>query len=125
MDCPENLESELKELRDTFNSGITKQESWRRSQLKALLSLLEEKEDDIAKALEQDLGKHPVESFRDEVGPLIKSVNYALKGLKRWMSSKKVISLSIDFNLACLFKVDRRFHKEYNAISTVVVTLVG
>lgn len=67
MDCPENLESELKELRDTFNSGITKQESWRRSQLKALLSLLEEKEDDIAKALEQDLGKHPVESFRDEV----------------------------------------------------------
>lgn len=90
MDCTENLESELRELRETFNSGITKQESWRRSQLKALLSLLEEKEDDISRALEQDLGKHPTESFRDEVGPLIKSVNYALKGLKRWMSSKKV-----------------------------------
>ncbi|KAL2535798.1 Aldehyde dehydrogenase family 3 member F1 [Forsythia ovata] len=89
MDCIETFESELNELRNTFNSGITKQESWRRSQLKALLSLLEEKEDDIFKALQQDLGKHRVESFRDEVGPLIKSVNYALNGLKRWMSSKK------------------------------------
>ncbi|CAA3031452.1 aldehyde dehydrogenase family 3 member F1-like [Olea europaea subsp. europaea] len=89
MDYTGNLESELKELKNTFNTGITKQESWRRSQLKALLSLLEEKEGDILKALEQDLGKHRVESFRDEVGPLIKSVNYALKWLKQWMSSKK------------------------------------
>ncbi|KAL3850118.1 hypothetical protein ACJIZ3_012000 [Penstemon smallii] len=82
-------EKEIKELKETFNSGKTKEESWRRNQLKNLLSLLVEKEEDIFTALKQDLGKHYVESFRDEVGPLIKSVNYALKGLKKWMSSKK------------------------------------
>ncbi|XP_051142235.1 aldehyde dehydrogenase family 3 member F1-like [Andrographis paniculata] len=77
------------QLRHTFNSGKTKEESWRRSQLQNLLSLLVEKEDAICDALKNDLGKHPVESFRDEVGPLIKSVNFALKGLKKWMSGKK------------------------------------
>ncbi|KAK4492394.1 hypothetical protein RD792_003199 [Penstemon davidsonii] len=82
-------EKEIKELKETFNSGKTKEESWRRNQLNNLLSLLVEKEEDIFTALKQDLGKHYVESFRDEVGPLIKSVNYALKGLKKWMSSKK------------------------------------
>lgn len=85
----DNLEEEVKELRDTYNSGITKHESWRRSQLEALLSLLEEKEDDILDALQQDLGKHRVEAYRDEIGTIIKSVNYALKYLKQWMSSKK------------------------------------
>ncbi|XP_073135367.1 aldehyde dehydrogenase family 3 member F1-like isoform X2 [Henckelia pumila] len=84
------MELELKELRDTFKSGRTKEGSWRKSQLKALLSFLEEKEDAILNALMQDLGKHPVEAYRDEIGPLIKTVNHALQNLKKWMSSKKI-----------------------------------
>lgn len=79
------------ELRDTFNSGKTKEESWRRSQLKQLHSLLLENEERIHEALKQDLGKPRLESFRDELGPLIKSVTHALKELKKWMSGKKVI----------------------------------
>ncbi|XP_060197424.1 aldehyde dehydrogenase family 3 member F1-like isoform X1 [Lycium barbarum] len=82
-------EKDLEVLRETFKSGKTREESWRRSQLKNLLRLLEEKEDDIFKALKQDLGKHQVEAYRDEIGTLVKSVNYALDGLKQWMSSKK------------------------------------
>ncbi|XP_047982818.1 aldehyde dehydrogenase family 3 member F1-like [Salvia hispanica] len=89
MNMERDVEVEMKELRKTFKSGITKEEGWRRSQLQNLLSLLVEKEDHIFQALEQDLGKHPVESFRDEVGPLIKSVNFALKCLKKWMAPKK------------------------------------
>ncbi|KAL0459227.1 UNVERIFIED_CONTAM: Aldehyde dehydrogenase family 3 member F1 [Sesamum latifolium] len=79
----------VREVRQTFSSGKTREESWRREQLKSLLSLLLEREDDICRALGQDLGKHHVESYRDEVGPLIKSVNYALQGLKKWMSGRK------------------------------------
>ncbi|KAJ8574074.1 hypothetical protein K7X08_010585 [Anisodus acutangulus] len=82
-------EKDLEVLRETFKSGKTKEESWRRSQLKNLLRLLDEKEDDIFKALKQDLGKHQVEAYRDEIGTLVKSVNYALNGLKQWMSSEK------------------------------------
>lgn len=62
-------EKELEVLKETFKSGKTKEESWRRSQLKNLLKLLEEKENDIFKALKQDLGKHKVEAYRDEVIP--------------------------------------------------------
>ncbi|GAA0150844.1 dehydrogenase [Lithospermum erythrorhizon] len=89
MESMNSLEDDLKELRDTYNSGVTKTESWRRSQLKALLNLLVEKEDDILKALQQDLGKHRAEAYRDEVGTIIKSVNFALKFLKQWMKSTK------------------------------------
>ncbi|KAM7523409.1 hypothetical protein LguiA_013311 [Lonicera macranthoides] len=84
-----DLEGELEELRETYNCGKTKEETWRRSQLKALLNLLKEKEDDIFKALKQDLGKHQAEAYRDEIGTLVKSVDYALANLKKWMSSKK------------------------------------
>ncbi|KAK4339111.1 hypothetical protein RND71_040573 [Anisodus tanguticus] len=61
-----DCEKDLEVLRETYKSGKTKEESWRRSQLKNLLRLLEEKEDDIFKALKQDLGKHQVEAYRDE-----------------------------------------------------------
>lgn len=82
------LERELAEVRESFRSGKTKEESWRRAQLKGLLSLLEERENDIIEALNKDIGKHPVESFRDEIGTVIKSVLYALENLKQWMASK-------------------------------------
>nr|GEW57105.1 aldehyde dehydrogenase family 3 member F1-like [Tanacetum cinerariifolium] len=62
-----DLEPDLKELRDTFNSGKTKEYSWRISQLRGLLHLLEDRENDIFLALKKDLGKHHVEAYRDEV----------------------------------------------------------
>ncbi|OAY30083.1 aldehyde dehydrogenase family 3 member F1 [Manihot esculenta] len=84
------MESELESMRQYFNGGNTRDASWRESQLKGLLLFMREKEAEIFKALKEDLGKHPVEAFRDEVGTLIKSINFALKGLKNWMSSEKV-----------------------------------
>lgn len=62
-----NLEREVLAMRECYNSGKTKQGSWRRSQLKGLQAFLKEKEIEIFKALNQDLGKHYVEAFRDEV----------------------------------------------------------
>lgn len=67
-----DFEEELQEVRDTFNSGKTREISWRKSQLQAILSLLKERESDIFKALNQDLGKHHVEAFRDEVYMCVK-----------------------------------------------------
>ncbi|KAJ9164363.1 hypothetical protein P3X46_023946 [Hevea brasiliensis] len=84
------MESELESMREYFKSGKTRSVSWRLSQLKGLLLFIKEKEAEIFEALKKDLGKHPVEAFRDEVGTLIKSINFALKGLKNWMSSEKV-----------------------------------
>ncbi|KAK3408558.1 hypothetical protein EUGRSUZ_J00772 [Eucalyptus grandis] len=87
--APEEMERELEEMRECYRSGRTMEASWRKSQLKGLLRLLREREEEIFRALHQDLGKHPAEAYRDEIGSLIKSVNYALDGLKRWMSGNK------------------------------------
>ncbi|KAH9711150.1 Aldehyde dehydrogenase family 3 member F1 [Citrus sinensis] len=83
------IEDKLAELRQTFRSGITKSVAWRKNQLRALIELLQDNEDKIFKALHQDLGKHPVETYRDEIGLIKKSAKYALSCLDKWMAPKK------------------------------------
>ncbi|KAI6685510.1 hypothetical protein NL676_031423 [Syzygium grande] len=39
-------------------------------------------------------GKHPAEAYRDEIGSLVKSVNYAIGCLKGWMATKKDFKVS-------------------------------
>ncbi|KAG4988535.1 hypothetical protein JHK82_030873 [Glycine max] len=85
----QTLERDLNDTRGYYESGKTKEESWRESQLKGLRRFLLEKQVDIMNALMHDLGKHQLEAFRDEIGTLIKTVNLALKSLKDWMSGKK------------------------------------
>ncbi|XP_052726728.1 aldehyde dehydrogenase family 3 member F1-like isoform X1 [Vigna angularis] len=85
----ESLGRDLKNVRKYFGSGKTKEASWRESQLKRLHSFLVEREQEILNALKQDLGKHCVEAFRDEVGTLVKTLNYAIKHLKKWMAGEE------------------------------------
>ncbi|ESW04008.1 hypothetical protein PHAVU_011G059400 [Phaseolus vulgaris] len=89
MEMMPSLERELNDMREYYESGKTKQASWRESQLKGLRRFLMEKQEHIMNALMQDLGKHQLEAFRDEIGTLIKTLNLALKSLKAWMSGKK------------------------------------
>ncbi|KAG2674929.1 hypothetical protein I3760_13G160600 [Carya illinoinensis] len=89
MEGVRDLERDLDEMREYYRHGNTREASWRRSQLTGLLTLLEEKEGDIFKALMHDLGKHHVEAFRDEIGTLTKSLHFALGSLKKWMSGRK------------------------------------
>ncbi|XP_017983746.1 PREDICTED: aldehyde dehydrogenase family 3 member F1 [Theobroma cacao] len=84
-----DLETDLKVMRECCRSGKTKELSWRRSQLKGLQTFLKENEVEIFRALRDDLGKHYVEAFRDEVGLIKKSLNLALKDLQKWMSSRE------------------------------------
>ncbi|KAM7520123.1 hypothetical protein LguiB_019085 [Lonicera macranthoides] len=83
------LEARVREVRKTFRSGKTKGVEWRKSQLRGILKLIDENEDKIFDALQRDLGKHPVEAYRDEVGVLKKSAIYALENIDKWMSPRK------------------------------------
>ncbi|KAK4262109.1 hypothetical protein QN277_027710 [Acacia crassicarpa] len=89
MEIVGEVEESLKELRDCFKSGRTRSVKWRKTQITALLQLLHDKEDVIFEALRQDLGKHPVESYRDEVGVVIRSADNALSCVEKWMAPKK------------------------------------
>ncbi|GAU17283.1 hypothetical protein TSUD_110000 [Trifolium subterraneum] len=53
-------------MRKYYESGKTKEASWRESQLKGLRNFVIENEEKILKSLKKDLGKHHVEAFRDE-----------------------------------------------------------
>lgn len=83
------MEESIAELRETFRSGRTRSVAWRKKQLKGLLDLINEKEEVIFKALHQDLGKDPIESYRDEVGVVQKSATYSLSCLDKWVTPKK------------------------------------
>ncbi|XP_059430574.1 aldehyde dehydrogenase family 3 member F1-like isoform X1 [Corylus avellana] len=89
METVRGLERDVEDLREYYRLGKTKEASWRKSQLKGLLTFLKEKDRDIFKVLKQDLGKHHIEAFRDEIGTLIKSLNLALGSLQEWMSGRK------------------------------------
>ncbi|KAL0378330.1 UNVERIFIED_CONTAM: Aldehyde dehydrogenase family 3 member F1 [Sesamum radiatum] len=79
----------LEGLRRTFRSGRTRGVDWRKAQLQALVKFLAENEAQILEALEQDLGKHPVEAYRDEIGVVKKSAEHSLLNIKKWMAPKK------------------------------------
>ncbi|WCJ36899.1 Aldehyde dehydrogenase family 3 member F1 [Euphorbia peplus] len=83
------LEKEIARTREYFRNGNTRDYSWRYSQLQGLLSFIKENQFQIFQSLMEDLGKHHVEAYRDEVGTLIKTLHYALKNLKKWMSNDK------------------------------------
>lgn len=85
-------------VKHAFRSGKTRGFDWRKAQLRAILRLLAENENRIFEALRQDLGKHPVEAYRDEVSyfrfesffflsclNLVDEVCYSVWSLKRWV----------------------------------------
>ncbi|KAL8140154.1 hypothetical protein V2J09_006175 [Rumex salicifolius] len=84
------MEGEVEEARECFRSGKTRNVQWRRSQLTALRCFLQDKEDSLFRALKQDLGKHPVETYRDEIGLVVTEINATLRSLHHWISPKKV-----------------------------------
>ncbi|XP_045799837.1 aldehyde dehydrogenase family 3 member F1-like [Trifolium pratense] len=84
-----NLENDLNNMRKYYESGKTKEASWRESQLKGLRNFVIENEEKILKSLKKDLGKHHVEAFRDEVGILKRSIDLAIKSFRKWMSGKE------------------------------------
>ncbi|KAK7301402.1 hypothetical protein RJT34_12265 [Clitoria ternatea] len=57
----------VKDMRATFDSGNTRSYGWRCSQLKALIKLSEDHEQDIVRALHSDLSKSETEAFLQEV----------------------------------------------------------
>ncbi|PON71537.1 Aldehyde dehydrogenase NAD(P)-dependent [Parasponia andersonii] len=83
------MEATLAEVKETFKSGKTRSVAWRKKQLRALIELIQENEDKLFKALNDDLGKHPTEAYRDEIGVVLKSTDYALSNVEKWAAPKK------------------------------------
>ncbi|XP_061966700.1 aldehyde dehydrogenase family 3 member H1-like isoform X2 [Populus nigra] len=86
-----------KELRDVFASGKTRSYEWRISQLKSMIKMCDEHEEDIADALHQDLSKPKLESIVYEITMLKNSCTLAIKELKQWMMPEKAKTSLLTF----------------------------
>lgn len=80
----------VQELRGCFRSGRTRPAEWRAAQLKALVRMIEDKENDISDALHADLAKPRMESYLHEISLAKGACIFALKGMKNWMKPEKV-----------------------------------
>jgi acyl-CoA reductase-like NAD-dependent aldehyde dehydrogenase len=100
----EGLEGTLAELRDTFKSGRTISVAWRKSQLRAMIEFVQDNEEEMFKVLDQDLGKHPVEAYRDEV---IEYVNNSISSLNNPSldREKDGEGYDLDSQYCCLDKI--------------------
>lgn len=85
----EAASSLVKDLRVSFNSGKTRSYEWRVSQVKALLKMVDEQQDQIIDALRSDLAKPPLETVVYEIGMFKNSCEVTLKELKQWMAPEK------------------------------------
>ncbi|GMH00710.1 hypothetical protein Nepgr_002549 [Nepenthes gracilis] len=87
----------VEELRGTFNAGKTRSYEWRVAQLKGIIKMMDDREQEIIEALRLDLGKPEFESAVYEIGMLKSSCARALKELKHWMMPEKVKSSIVAF----------------------------
>ena len=84
--------SSLEKMRQYFNSGATKSFAFRKEQLKKLKTSILNHEQDLYDALFADLKKSPEEVWATETGMVIAELNAALKNLRNWMRSERVVT---------------------------------
>lgn len=80
----------LERLRSTFASGKTKKLEYRKEQLKNLLKMYQEGEQELIEALKQDLGKPTCEAINLEIDFNKNVVKGTLQALDRWTSDEYV-----------------------------------
>jgi aldehyde dehydrogenase (NAD+) len=80
---------DLSELRAVFATGRTRDLKWRLAQLDAIERLCDEREEDIAAALQADLGRPAVEAWLGDIASTKGEATYARKHLKKWVRRQR------------------------------------
>ncbi|PTR28882.1 aldehyde dehydrogenase (NAD+) [Rhodococcus sp. OK519] len=75
-------------LRTTHASRRTRSAQWRIEQLRGIERMLDEREDEIAQALAEDLGRDAFESWMSDILATKLEAAYARKRVRRWMRSR-------------------------------------
>ena len=78
------------QMRNYFDSGITKPYAFRKEQLKKLQQAVKKYEQQLHEALFTDLKKSPEECWVTETGFLLSEISNILKHLKSWMQPETV-----------------------------------
>ena len=82
----------LNELKTVFDTGKTKDLTWRNSQMLGIEKMMSECESEIFSCLKSDLNKSELESFVTETSYVSHSAAYNRKNLKKWAKVKRVFT---------------------------------
>ena len=85
-----NIQEIVKKQKAFFETGRTKDISYRKEALKKLKQAIIEHEPEINQALKQDLNKSEMESYMTETGMVLSELSHAIKHVKTWSKKKKV-----------------------------------
>jgi len=88
---------QLNKLKSYFESGVTRDYSFRKEQLRKLKQALLKYEKDLYSALQSDLKKNVEESWITEIGFVINEINYTLNHLRQWMKPERVSTNLLNF----------------------------
>ncbi|MCC0781809.1 aldehyde dehydrogenase [Clostridioides sp. ES-S-0108-01] len=83
--------------RKYYNTGKTRDISFRLEQLKKLKSVVLQNEEKILLALKKDLNKSDFEGFMTEVGMFYSELDFAIKNIRKWSKIKRVSSGMVNF----------------------------
>ena len=85
-----NYHELLTKQRNFFQSGKTKEISYRIQALQALGQLIRTNETEIMAALKKDLNKSEFDSYITELGIVLEEIRFSLKHVKKWAKPRKV-----------------------------------
>jgi len=88
----ESFSELLVKQRDFFQTGKTKDVTYRTQMLTKLGQVIRSHEAEIMAALKKDLNKSDFEAYMSEIGILLEEIRFALKNLKKWSKPQKVKS---------------------------------
>ncbi len=86
----EKVHNLVKKQREYFQTGETKNLSFRISNLKKLKLAIKKYENQIIEALNKELNKSAFESYATEIGLVYEEINQAVKYLRKWDKPEKV-----------------------------------
>lgn len=86
----------VRQQRDFFSTGQTKNLDFRIERLKHLKQVIGENQAAVIRALEADLGKPGFEAVTTEIVNVVQEIDYVLKHIKSWAKPKRT---SVPFNL--------------------------
>lgn len=90
LQSTDKIAATLAQLRQQFQTGMTRSYPWRVKQLQQIQLMSERHEDEIVAALNADLHKSVVESWGTEIGFVNAEIAHSIKHLKKWMKPRKV-----------------------------------
>jgi len=97
----ERIQEIVANQRKFFRSGVTLDVKWRLQQLKKLKAAVIAHEEELEKALYEDLGRSRTEAYLCDIGPVIVEINETIRGLKKWARPERHFSGLMCFPSTC------------------------